>query len=121
MHIFVPIFIHCKLAANQMKLPWTATLSIAGIFLSASIPKVSGNGESNVTVRVKSLKKRFDGIVWRNRRLFEDLEDKGTSCNTTFAVKSLQKFGNAATFRAGVYIGSNISHKVRLKFYLQQF
>ena len=75
-----------------MKLSWTATLSIAGIFLSTSIPKVSGNGGSNVTVRVKSLKMHFDGIVWRNRRLFEELEDKGTSFNATFSVKSLQKF-----------------------------
>ena len=104
-----------------MKLSWTATLSIAGIFLSISIPKVSGNGGSNVTVRVRSLKKRFDGGGWRNRRSFEDLEDKGTSFNTTFALKSFQNVGNAATFRAGVYIGSNISRKVGLKIHLQQF
>ena len=104
-----------------MKLPWTATLSIAGIFLSISIPKVSSNGGRNVTVRVRSLKKRFDGGGWRNRRSFDDLEDKGTNFNTTFAVTSFQKFGNAATFRAGVYIGSNISRKVGLKIHLQQF
>ena len=104
-----------------MKLSWTATLSIAGIFLSTFIPKVSCNGESDVTVRGRSLKKRVDGGSWANRRSFEDLEDKGTSFNTTFAVKSLQKFGNAATFRAGVYIGSNISRKVGLKIHLQQF
>ena len=95
-----------------MKLSWTATLSIAGIFLSTSIPKVSGNSGSNVTVRVRSLKKRFEGHGWQNRRSFEDQEDKSTSFNTTFAVKSFQKFGNEATLRAGVYIGSNISRKV---------
>ena len=104
-----------------MKLSWTVTLSIAGIFLSTSIPKVSGNGGRNVTVRVRSLKKRFDGGGWRNRRSFEDPEDKGTSFSTSFAVKSFQKSGKAATFRAGVYIGSNVSRKVGFKFSLQQF
>ena len=104
-----------------MKLSWTATLSIAGIFLSTFILKVSSNGGSNVTVRVRYLKKRFDGGGWRNRRSFEDLEDKGTSFNTTSAVKSFQKIGQAAKLRAGVYIGSNISRKVGLKIHLQQF
>ena len=101
-----------------MKLAWIATLSIAGIFLSASIPKVSGNGGSNVAVRVRSWKNRFDRGGWRSRRSFEDVEDKGTSFNTNLTVKPFQKFGKAAAFRAGVYIGKNISSKVGLKFYL---
>ena len=95
-----------------MKLVWTATLSIAGVFLSAFIPKVSGSGGGNVADRVSFLKKRLNGGGWRSRRSFADLGTKSISSNTTFAVKSFQTFQKEATFGAGVYNGSNMTRKV---------
>ena len=95
-----------------MKLAWTATLSIAGIFLWAFITKVSGSGGGNVAVRLGFLKKHFSGGGWRSRGSVGDLDTKGISSNTTVAVKLFQKFAKEATFGAGVDIGSNITRKV---------
>ena len=95
-----------------MKLAWTATLSIAGIFLWAFITKVSGSGGGNVAVRLGFLKKHFSGGGWRSRRSFGDLDSNSISSNTTFTAKLFQKFAKEAAFGAGVDIGSNITRKV---------
>ena len=95
-----------------MKLSWTATLSIAGIFLWTFITKVSGSGGGNVAVRLSFVQKRSSGLGWRSRRSVGDLDTKGISSNTTFAVKSFQKFAKETTFGAGIYIGSNVTRKV---------
>ena len=95
-----------------MKLSWNATLLIAGILQWAFITKVSGSGGGNVAVRLSFVQKRSSGLGWRSRRSVGDLDIKGISSNTTFAVKSFQKFAKETTFGAGIYIGSNVTRKV---------
>ena len=115
-----------------MKLVLATALAVAGIFQLAVIQKVSGGGEGRGFGGLSFGGSRFGGGGWgsrgvSNRRWYVatnvgSIRSKGvwylTPPKTIFASKSSEKFGKAATFGAGAYVGSKISSKVRFALFI---
>ena len=113
-----------------MKLVLAPALVVAGIFQLAVIPEVYGGGGGRGFGGFGG--SRFGGGGWgsrgvSNRRWYVatnvgSIRSKGvwylTPPKTIFASKSSKKFGKAATFGAGAYIGSKISSKVRFVLFI---
>ena len=107
-----------------MKLVLATLLVVAGIFQLAVIHEVSGGGGGRGFGGLRFGGSRFGGGGWGSRGLSNrgsvgvgSIRSKGvwylTHPKTIFASKSSKKFGKAATFGAGAYVGSRISSKVR--------
>ena len=113
-----------------MKLVSATALVVAGLFQLAVIQEVSGGGGGRGFGGISFGGSRFGGGGWGSRGLSNrgsvvgvgSIRSKGvwylTPPKTIFASKSSKKFGKAATFGAGAYIGSKISSKVRFVLFI---
>ena len=112
-----------------MKLVSATALVVAGIFQLAVIQEVSGGGGGRGFGGLRFGGSRFGGGGWgrggpryRGSVGVGSIRSKGvwylTQPKTIFASKSSKKFGKAATFGAGAYIGSKISSKVRFVLFI---
>ena len=113
-----------------MKLVSATALVVAGLFQLAVIQEVSGGGGGRGFGGLRFGGSRFGGGGWGSRGNSNrgsvvgvgSIRSKGvwylTPPKTIFASKSSKKFGKAATFGAGAYIGSKISSKVRFVLFI---